>query len=229
MKAVINFATGYYIKGQQRLQRTLTQFGYDGDFLPFNDVAQIGAPKHQDNPYAFKIYCFEKALEQGYTKILWLDASIYAIAPIDPVWDMVDKIGYCKQYAGHLAGTWTNDRTLEYFGVTRDEAMKMEMYGNGGFLALDFDNELAAEFYAKWKAAMEAGMFIGQWNNTTQSESQDARCQGHRHDMSCGSIIANQLEMFAYPKDLLMAYVGHGYEEPPDTCVLHCHGNFNEI
>jgi len=38
-------------------------------------------------------------------------------------------------------------------------------------------------------------MFKGAWNNNNQTESQDPRCKGHRHDMSCGSIMVNQLGM----------------------------------
>jgi len=73
--------------------------------------------------------------------------------------------------------------------------MNMMMYGNAGFLGLDFNNEIACKFFDKWKESMFAGIFKGEWTNNTKSESQDERCLGHRHDMVCGSIIANQLGM----------------------------------
>lgn len=223
-KAIINFATGHYIKGQDRLRKSLTDVGFDGDFMGWNHEDQIGSPLHKNNPYAFKVYAFERAIDKGYKKILWVDASIWAVKPLDPIWDCLDERGYVKQYAGHLVGTWANDASLAHFGITRDEAMKMEMHGNGGFFALDFDIPIAKEFFEKWKAAMLAGMFMGAWTNKHMSESQDSRCQGHRHDMTCGSIIANQLDMKAYPKDLLMAYVGDGYGTPPESAVMYAQG-----
>lgn len=223
-KAIINFASGRYLKGQQRLDESLLKVGFDGTFLSWTQEASIGSPIHKDNPYAFKIYAFEQALRAGYTKILWVDASIWAVKPLDPIWDALDEHGYMKQYAGHLCGTWSSDKQLEYFGVTRDEAMKLEMYGNGGFLALDFDVTIAAEFFKRWKQAMLDGMFIGSWNNDNNCESADPRCKGMRHDMSAGSLIANELKMFAYPENTLMAYVGGDYNEPPETAVMYAQG-----
>lgn len=223
-QCIINLATGHYIKGQQRLRQSLIDVGFKGDFFGYTHESQVGAPVHKSNPYAFKVYCFEEALRKGYKQILWVDASIWAIKSLDPIWAALNKRGYMKQYAGHLAGTWANDKCLDYFGITRDEAMKMEMHGNGGFFALDFDVPIAVKFFNKWKQAMEAGMFKGEWNNNLMTESQDPRCKGHRHDMSCGSIIANQLGMFAYPKHSLMAYVGGQYGEPPETTVMHARG-----
>ncbi|PCJ57934.1 MAG: hypothetical protein COA65_08725 [Rhodospirillaceae bacterium] len=224
MKAIINVATGRYIKGQDRLSRSLLEVGFDGTFLSWTKEVSIGAPLHKDNPYAFKIYAFDQALKAGYTKILWVDASIYAIKPLDPIWEHLDKHGHMKQYAGHLCGTWSSDSQLECFGITRDEAMDMEMHGNGGFFALDFETEIANEFFTRWKQAMLDGQFKGSWNNDNNCESADPRCKGCRHDMTCGSIIANQLKMSALPENLLMAYVGEQYETPPETVVMLAQG-----
>lgn len=185
-KCIINLATGRYVVGQDRLKNSLNEVGYDGDFMGWTAENQIGAPPHNQNPYAFKIYGFDEALRQGYKKILWVDASIWAIKPLDPIWEGLNEHGYVKQYAGHLCGTWSNDRQLEYFGVNRDEAMKMEMYGNGGFLALDFDVPIAQEFFKRWKQSMLDGQFKGSWNNDNNCESSDPRCKGSRHDMICG-------------------------------------------
>lgn len=223
-KCIINFASGRYIKGQDRLRNSLLEVGFDGDLLTWTSENQIGAPLHKDNPYAFKIYCFDEALRQGYTKILWVDASIWAIKPLDPIWEGLKEHGYVKQYAGHLCGTWTNDRTLDYYQLTRDEAMCIEMMCNGGFLALDFDDPVSVEFFRLWKQAMLDGQFIGSWNNDNNCESVDPRCKGHRHDMCNSSIIACGLNMYAYPEHCLMAYVGGNYNDAPETAVMYAQG-----
>lgn len=221
---IINFASGRYVKGQDRLSESLLKVGFDGTFLSWTNEESIGSPTHKDNPYAFKIYCFEQAINEGYTKILWVDASIYAVKPLDPIWECVERMGYMKQYAGHLCGWWASDRQLDYFGITRDEAMNLEMHGNGGFFALDFEKDIAKEFFKRWKQAMLDGMFKGSWNNDNNCESSDPRCKGTRHDMLCGSIIANQLGMVAYTPNRLMAYVGEPYGEPPETAVMYAQG-----
>ena len=144
-KVIINLATGNYIVGQDRLRSTLSGF-YDGDILFFTDESQFSSPTHKENPYAFKTYAFQHALNLGYKKILWLDASIYAIKDITSVWDIIEKNGYIMQEAGWNCGQWSNDKSLEYFGLTRDEAMLMPMYGNAGLLGLDLDKELPKIF-----------------------------------------------------------------------------------
>lgn len=178
---IINFASGNFIKGQQRLKKTLEEH-YKGDFMGFTNEVEIGAPPHQLNPYAFKLYAFDKALEAGHTKILLIDASVWAIRDPLPVFEHISEHGYIMQEAGHYCGNWANDNCLSYFNITRDEANKMLMYGNAGFLGLDFSTEIAKTFFMRWKASMLAGIFKGSWDN-------------HRHDMVCGSIIANQLNM----------------------------------
>ncbi len=223
-KCIINFASGRYVKGQDRLRESLLNVGFDGDLLSWTAEHQIGAPLHQHNPYAFKVYCFDEALRQGYKKILWVDASIWAIKPLDPIWEALELHGYVKQYAGHLCGTWTNDRTLDYYQLTRDEAMCIEMMCNGGFLALDFDVPVAQEFFRLWKQSMLDGQFKGSWNNDNNCESADPRCKGFRHDMSNSSIIACGLGMYAYPEHCLMAYVGGDYNDAPETAVMYAQG-----
>jgi len=161
----------------------------------FTEESQVGSPLHQDNPYAFKIYAIEEMKKRGYNQVLWVDCSVWAIKSIVPVFDIITKDGYVCQDAGHFVGRWTNDRTLQYFGLSRDEAMQIPMYGNAGFLGLDFDTEIANTFFNQWKQSMLDGMFVGSWTNHNKSESQDERCDGHRHDMSCGSIIRHRLGM----------------------------------
>ncbi len=85
---IINFATanGWYLDGQKRLKESVATFGempdgLDVHFLGFNSETEIGSPSHTENPYAFKVYCFMKALELGYRKIIYCDSSLYATKP----------------------------------------------------------------------------------------------------------------------------------------------------
>ena len=143
MRAVISFANdlGNYMKALERLEKSMNRFEKN-PFIGFRGEASIGSPLHSDNPYAFKIYSFKKAIELGYTKILYVDSSVVAVKELDSLWQILDEDGYFIQEAGHFVGRWCNDRTLEYFSLTREEAMSMSMYGNAGVLALDFEKQI---------------------------------------------------------------------------------------
>ncbi len=223
-KVIINVSTGNYIVGQERLRSTLSGY-YDGDILFFTEESQINSPIHKENPYAFKTYAFQHALNLGYKKILWLDASIYAIKDITPVWDMIEKDGYIMQEAGWNCGQWSNDKSLEYFCLTREDAMKMPMYGNAGLLGLDFERPISQIFFERWHKASVDGIFKGAWNNNAKTESDDIRCLGHRHDMSVGSIIANLLDMSYIKSSEIMQYGSAPFESAlNDTICLKAYG-----
>jgi len=225
-RAIVSLGTSEYNLARERLGISLMQHLHPSDsFHLFSMEDEVGAPSHKENPYAFKIYAFEEMRKLGYNQVLWVDSSVYAIKSITAIFDKINEDGYICQQAGHMVGRWTNDRTLEYFGITRDEAMQMEMYGNAGFLGLDFDQPIANDFFNRWKQSMLDGMFKGEWVNHSRTESQDERCDGHRHDMSCGSIIRHQLGMKLQSGMDYLQYVYDGEKIPHnDTVCLFAQG-----
>lgn len=222
-RIIITLATESYSNSRKRFDSTLHLYS-DDKIQIWTNEKQVGSPLHQSNPYAFKIYCFREALKMGYRKILWLDSSVYAIKNIQPIWDIIETDGYIMQYAGQFAGTWANDKCLSYFNITRDEAMLMEMYGNAGLLGLDFNFEISNSFFEEWEKSMLAGAFIGNWNNKNKSESEDVRCLGHRHDMVCGSIIANKLKMKYQKGNEILQYGSPSDKILNDTIILKAQG-----
>lgn len=224
-RAIVTFANekGNYMQGLSRLSDSLRN-NFDGDLIAFTNEASIGAPSHEENPYAFKIYAIQKAVEAGYTQILWLDCSCFAIGNLNPIFNEIYSEGYIMQDAGHYVGEWTNDVALNWFHATRDDVMTMKCYGNAGFLGLNFENRIATEFFRRWKNAMNNGMFKGKWHNEEKTESYDIRCKGHRHDLSCGSIIANDLKMKYVPGDKWLQYGGIYDKTINDTILIKAQG-----
>jgi len=195
-RAIVTLANNasWYRKGQERMIHSLGG-RFTGKIFPFKSEQEVGAKPHSISPYGFKVHAFDHAFNHGYDLVLWIDSSVYCIRDTESVFATIHREGYIMQEAGHMVGTWANDASLEYFGITRDEAMKMPMYGNAGFLGLKKGDETAMEFLKRWRDAEKSGIFKGDWKNDSNSESKDPRCKGHRHDMTCGSIIANQLDM----------------------------------
>jgi hypothetical protein len=207
-----------YINGQKRLTESYwlhhtMESSVDGImYSAFQSESDLGSPSHQENPYAFKVYAIEKMKELGYDQILWLDSSIIFVKHAKPIFDWIEDRGFFFEEAGHWTGSWCNERTLEYFNITRQEAMEMPMF-SAGFTGLDFTNPKSVEFFNRWKQSMLDGQFIGDWSN-------------HRHDMTCASIIANQMDMVkSYSSGgNYFAYIGGGYSQPKESVVCHLIG-----
>jgi hypothetical protein len=102
--------------------------------------------------------------------------------------------------------------------------MNMPMYGNAGFLGLSVNSEIAMDFFDQWHKASVDGIFKGAWSNHNKTESKDERCKGHRHDMVCGSIIANQLKMEYVPGDEWLQYKAPTDQAINDTIIFGAQG-----
>jgi hypothetical protein len=214
-RAIVNLVNGNgnYLNAQIRLEHSAyNNADKSFDFICFQNESQVNAPPHHDNPYAFKIYAIEKLREMGYTEIFWMDASLVMVADFSPIWEWIWQKGFFFEEAGHWAGSWCNQDTLNYFGITKEQAMTMPMFA-AGYCGFDFKNAKAQEFFAEWKESMLNGCFRGSWTD-------------HRHDMTCASIIAHKHDMV---KDYssggqFFAYIGEVYGTPLPTVVAHLVG-----
>ena len=211
--AVVSFANskGNYIKALNRLSTSMEE-NFNGDILLWTNESDLKAPLHKDNPYAFKVYAMQEAFNKGYTRVLWLDSSVWAIKNIQPVFNDILKNGFFLEDSGHMIGTWSNDNCLKYFKLTRKKANKMRMISSG-FVGIDIENPIGLELFEKWKKSMLAGTFIGSWIN-------------HRHDQTSLSIIAQTmgLDKLINPCGKYFAYIGEGYPVPKETAICYLQG-----
>ncbi len=204
MKCIVNYSTPNYSNGQKRLEESL-KGKTDADFIGFNSLEELGSPSHLDNPYAFKVYAIEKALQKGYTQILWLDSSAYAIKNVEVIFNLIRRNGHFMEEAGHPASHWSNDKSLDYFSLTREEAANIPLY-SAGFTGLNFNNATTQKFFQLWKKSMLDGIFRGDWSN-------------HRHDLTCASIIAHKLGM-KYQKCGKYFQYAAPHEQPRNNTVV---------
>ena len=221
-KCVVSFANrrGQYMKMLARLSDSLRN-NYDGEFMAFVGESSLNCPLHSEVPFAFKIKALEKAVEQGYEQILWLDSSCYAIANMQPVFEEIKKDGVIFQDAGHYLRTWTNNRTLKYFDIDHDEAMEVKMIGNAGFVGFDMKNPIGKEFFERWKQSMYDGQF-----NNSDTLCKDERFIQHRWDMSCSSAVMYKMGLSHLMKsgNEWLQYAGPYDKTLNETIILKAQG-----
>ena len=198
-----------YRKGQDRLLQSLVN-NFDGDVLAFTSEDQVGAPRHDENPYAFKPYCFYEALKQGYKQVLWLDSSVWAVSNLQPIFDILQNEGYFMLDSGFYIKDWINDGCLNYFNLKIEQLITHKLF-LAGLFGLNCNHPKSREFLLKWKNAADSGAFIGSWQN-------------HRHDMTCGSVIANKLGMKYLQAEYYSSYIGSEYQAPNETSYFHLQG-----
>lgn len=183
----------WYPKGVERLENSLKEHGWQGDVLTWKEELPPDCPPHSEAPYAFKVKAFDAAIAQGYQNILWCDSSVWAVKNPEPLFAFIQNHGYYLWDSGHWCDTWTNDKTLDAFGVSRERAHDIRMI-SANIMGFDVRSEVAQKFLERWRWAMKEGLFAGHW--TRQPGDKEAPvCLGHRHDQSCASLIANELRM----------------------------------
>lgn len=189
---IVSFGKGaWYPRGLARLRASLVGL-YDGEVQLYTDEAELGCLTHKQAPYAFKVAAIRRAQADGVDVVVWLDASVWAIKPLAPLLADVVARGHTFFHNGWSCGQWTNDRMLQYFGMSRDEAMTISSIA-AGYMGLDLRSTTVRQWLNEWEAAVP--YFPGHWDNKHGTESADTRCLGHRHDQAAASIVGHRLGM----------------------------------
>lgn len=112
-RVVVNVATGeHYMKGQRRLSTRLAEL--DEEYILFRDRLPDDSPAHRERPYAFKAAALAKANRCGFDQILWCDASILPLRPLEPVWAHAAEHGVWMLRNGYSNYQWTADEAYPY-------------------------------------------------------------------------------------------------------------------
>lgn len=201
----------YYASYWERLKTSLESFAPSCAHICWRNEWPTGSPPHLAMPYAFKYYAVRDAFQKGYRYVMWLDAGTQAIAPIQPLWDRVEKYGYVLLNGCDNLSKWISDYALDRFGYTRDQAKNMTLAG-GCLIGLDSQNATAMEFFQAWgelvkdrKLLMGANRKARESNGVMRSLmlsdhdesviSDDPTVEGHRSDESCFSLLMDKMKM----------------------------------
>jgi hypothetical protein len=190
--AFVSFASGNYSNSLKDFVFSVRRFGYD--VYTYSKFEEVGSPKHKESPYEFKLHAIRTVYQKGYDIVIWCDSAVRLLHPIKDWIPQIEKEGVYLQGGGCIVGNWTNDRTLEEFNITRDEAMNLPT-AYACIMGFDFRHPITKTFLYKWKECADKGLFKGNWSNEFLTESQDLRCRGHRHDQSCAELVALKLNI----------------------------------
>ena len=236
MRAVVNVATGSYVKGQERLTEWLTA-NKQADYFIWRDRLPAGCPPHSEVPYAFKAYALKSAIVGGAKTLLWCDASINPIRDLGPLWERIEEKGYWIGNNGWTNYEWTADSaypdlfpnwTRATQELTDREFNKRIPHVVAGAFGISIDHPTGrAIFQEYFRLASETKAFCGPWINANYSElpkhldvssvvvanGRFAPCgppdvRGHRHDQTALSVIAWRLGCELTNSPDILSYAG---------------------
>jgi hypothetical protein len=187
-RCIVNAFTGdgWYPLGQKRLAESLAAVGSTADLVLYSE--EWPSPGYDRScPYNLKASALKAVVDMGYTRIMWLDCSVWAVQDPAPMWDIVESEGYYLGYSGHNAAQTCSDKILEYFGVTRDQAETIPDVSSGIF-GMRMDHPLGSGFMTRFFQAAKDRAFAGSREHGGQS--QDPRFLFHRQDQAAASLIA---------------------------------------
>jgi hypothetical protein len=210
---------GWYPHGTKRLERSLIYHGFNGDIITWPGGYPPNSPTHEEHPYAMKIYAFEEAINRGYTHILWLDCSVWAIKDPNPIFDVINHDGYYLWDSGFPVGETCNDFCLNWYGVSRDTAMGVKDISTS-MVGVNLSNPVGRGFYKQWKESMLAGCFRGS-REYNPEESRDPRFKFHRQDQSGASLAAFKMGMRIHEPGIYSSYYK---PEMPESVIFTMRG-----
>ncbi len=173
---------GWYGQGSRRLEKSLNFVGWPGSVIIHADEYPPNSYLHEDVPYYMKIAAFEEAISRGFTHILWLDSSIWAVENPVKMFDIIDEQGYWFFSTGYNLAESVNDQALVIAGLSRDEAEKTTEWASG-CVGINLNNPSGKNLYTTWKEYMDMGLSKG--SRLHDNQSKDPRFRFHRQDQSC--------------------------------------------
>jgi len=196
-----NTGNGWYPVGTERLKRSLIYHGFNGDILTWNDW-----PNNEFNkecPYNIKAAAFTEAIKLGYTRILWLDSSVWAISDPNKIFDIINSEGYYFWKSGYNCAQIASDKSLKYFAVDRNKAESFEDCSSS-MLGVNLSNPEGERFISKWIRAAKDGAFEG--SRLHDNQSSDKRFLFHRQDQTAASLIIGKMGLKMYEPGVYSSY-----------------------
>lgn len=210
---------GWYPEGSKRLERSLIYHGFTGDILIWNGWPNDNYDK--SCIYNIKAAAFEEAIKLGYTHIFWMDCSTWIIKDMAPLFDIINEKGWYITSSGYNCAQTCNDKSLKYFGLTRNEAEAMPDTSTCCF-GINYQNPKGEQFINQFIQSAKDGIFGG--SRLHDGQSSDPRFMFHRQDQSVASLLAGKLEMNLVPINVEICYYADMAKPLPESAIVTLRG-----
>lgn len=163
---------------------------WNGDVRIYKEFPEWCTP-HSAIPYAFKYDLMQRALDDGYTRLFWMDSSMRILKNPTPLLDNSNGI-VAFDNLGHPVEHWINDTTLANFGITPEDVKGVKQIW-GGLTFWDFNTDLAKEVFAELNEQIKLGSF-------NEDNTSRPGFKASRHDQACLSWILHKrgIELLPY-------------------------------
>ena len=213
---------GWYPAGLDRLKRSLIFNGSAADMLFFRDEYPPNSPKHEHNPYAFKVAGCREAIRLGYTIFIHIDASFWAIKNPDPLFDIVAEHGNFGFRSGYNCAQTCPDNLLAAAGISRDEAEQIPETATG-LIGFNITNPKGKEVFEYWCDLCDSGLFINS-RVYNPNESTDKRFLFGRQDQSAYNMALHKAGVKFDYLDYVAYYNSGNTGYNPDKCYFFIGG-----
>jgi hypothetical protein len=206
MRAVVSVATGRYVPGLQRLRSAVLD---QCNFIGWMNELPRECPPHSEKPYAFKAHALHAASLLGYTTLLWADACILPIRPMETLFAEIERKGYWICRNGFSNAEWTAPEAYKDLCVTPEENEDIEHVVATAF-GVDLRFDIGREILSEYLRLARTNAFCGPWRyrEGTRASRGDKEISGHRHDQTALSVIAHRLGCAMTDPPMFFAYRG---------------------
>lgn len=171
-----------YITHSERQEAHIKEYNPKLNYHAFRDVLPYKGGVHttniverfQESLYGFKPHAIQWAINQGHTKVIWLDPSVL---PNDTMTALIVALEYhpvVVRTGDANMDRMCNKKALDWFDVSLEEAKTIKHVG-GTVYGFNFKHPKAVEVFNLWKRAEEKGIF----------GNQDEFMKGHWADEAC--------------------------------------------
>jgi hypothetical protein len=165
-----------YIDQLDRLEASVRNI-YPAMPVMFFRNGEVPGRPHRESLYGFKVHAVQRALDQGYSKIIFLDPACILQHPVDywftlnlPVIAVKDDNQLCNMISQKALNYYDNPNITEWHLV------------GGSLYVFDFYRDGCSKVFFDWQKAEADGIF------GSQAEQSSERINGHRNDESCMAV-----------------------------------------
>lgn len=207
-KVLVNFANlgrEDYRKSQLRLIKSFVENNWDGDYMIRSTDSYVDeymgvkiklgslpvtqaygtSYNHFENPYGFKVYALQEAIEAGYTKLIWADSTIVNTRNLDPLFELAARDGFVSFHnLGHDLVYWMSDIAQQRLEIT-DAQLETMQQAMACVMIFDIENPIGERIFKDFVIKCRDGVSF-----QMESGSKRPGYKGHRGDQPIISALA---------------------------------------